>query len=424
MLYDRWCRVVGERGGENALWEVESGRAWTFRQLQELAEATPLAGGLQRVIPRGAGLGFVLEVLRGWRLRATVCPLEEGQAEPCPDEVPTGGVHLKTTSATTGVARHVVFRPNQLVADVDQIVSAMGLDPSRPNLAGISLAHSYGFSNLVLPLLLHGIPLILCGSGLPEAIRRGASLAPQVTLAGVPVLWRSWWEAGAVPPNVSLAISAGAPLPLPLEKAIFAKTAIKVHNFYGATECGGIAYDDSPVPREEESLAGRPLPGVTLRLADGGVLEVQSAAVGEGYWPTPQEDLGQGVYRTADLARIEGERLYLAGRAADLIHVAGRKVSPGTIESVLVKHPDVRDCLVLGIPSDDSIRGEVVVAVVVGDQASERELRQYLGAILPGWQVPRFWHFTESLRPDERGKLSRRIWRDRLSGPAGSLVSA
>ena len=50
----------------------------------------------------------------------------------------------------------------------------MGLRPDWPNLGVISLAHSYGFSNLVLPLLLHGIPLILAPSPLPEAVRQAA----------------------------------------------------------------------------------------------------------------------------------------------------------------------------------------------------------------------------------------------------------
>ncbi len=158
---------------------------------------------------------------------------------------PKGCVHLKWTSATTGHARLIAFTAEQLAADAAQIVAAMGLRPDWPNLGVISLAHSYGFSNLVLPLLLHGIPLILAPSPLPEIIRRAAAQEPAVTLAAVPALWRAWHEAGGVPAQVRLAISAGAPLPLNLEQAVFAASGIKIHNFYGASECGGIAYDAS-----------------------------------------------------------------------------------------------------------------------------------------------------------------------------------
>ena len=90
----------------------------------------------------------------------------------------------------------------------------MGLRADWPNLGVISLAHSYGFSNLVLPLLLHGIPLILAPAPLPEIIRRAAENEQSITLAAVPAMWRAWHEAGAIPQNVRLAISAGAPLPL------------------------------------------------------------------------------------------------------------------------------------------------------------------------------------------------------------------
>src|SRR5207245_5007299 len=92
--------------------------------------------------------------------------------------MPQGIVHLKTTSATTGTPRLVAFTAAQLMADAQNIVATMNLRPGWPNLGVISLAHSYGFSNLVLPLLLHGIPLVLVGSTLPESVRRAASLQP------------------------------------------------------------------------------------------------------------------------------------------------------------------------------------------------------------------------------------------------------
>src|SRR5262249_26078651 len=146
-------------------------------------------------------------------------------------------------------------------------------------------AHSYGFSNLVLPLLLHGVPLILAGSGLPEVVRRGAAAASQVALAAVPALWSTWHEAGAIPANTGLAISAAAPLPLILERQIFEKYGLKVHNFYGSTECGGIAYDATTEPRKDETCAGLALKNVQLSIDEGGCLVVRSGAAGEIYWP-------------------------------------------------------------------------------------------------------------------------------------------
>jgi acyl-coenzyme A synthetase/AMP-(fatty) acid ligase len=106
-------------------------------------------------------------------------------------------------------------------------------------------------------------------------------------------------------------------------------------------------------------------------------------------------------------------RVYLRGRAGDLINVAGRKVSPITIERALFQHPRVAECLVFGLPSRDAERTEEIVAVVV---STEREpaLRQFTLESLPAWQVPRHWWFVEALQTNSRGKISRTEWRARF----------
>jgi long-chain acyl-CoA synthetase len=228
-------------------------------------------------------------------------------------------------------------------------------------------------------------------------------------------LWRAWHEAGAIPPNVRLAISAGALLPLSLEQEVFENAHLKIHNFYGATECGGIAYDASDRPRLDAACVGGPMKNVTLAVAKDGCLEVRGAAVGDTYWPQAEASLGSGCYRTRDLAQLQDGLVFLRGRAGDQINVAGRKVSPETIEQILLAHPAVRECLVFGVASSEAERSEMVVACIAGDPGVSGEvLKQFLLAILPAWQIPREWHFVESLAPNQRGKLSRSEWRTRL----------
>src|SRR5580765_3160074 len=248
MLYGRWRQIVCERRHELALRDLASGVSYTFGQLDAVVEGRP-ATAETVLFPRGISADFVFTVLRSWRAGKVTCPLEAGQTPPDVSRLPPGSVHFKTTSATTDGPRLIAFTAEQLAADAENIVATMGLRPDWPNLGVISLAHSYGFSNLVLPLLLHGIPLILVGSVLPEALRRAAAGEPAVTLPAVPALWRVWHEAGAIPKNVRLAISAGAPLPLQLEEDVFQRAGLKLHNFYGSSECGGIAYDNSHAPR-------------------------------------------------------------------------------------------------------------------------------------------------------------------------------
>jgi len=424
MLYERWRQIAGACPNQIALSDLANGIQWSFRELAAAAEAGP-ADGKAIAFPQGAAAEFILALLRAWQIKQVVCPLESGQ--PAPDitgDLPAGIVHLKTTSATTGTPRLVAFTAAQLMADAENIVLTMGLRPDWPNLGVISLAHSYGFSNLVLPLLLHGIPLVLVGSVLPEALRRAAASEPVVTLAAVPALWRTWHEAKAIPSNVRLAISAGAPLPLALEQSVFAMQGLKIHNFYGSSECGGIAFDALAGPRLDGSCVGSPARNVQISVAEDGCLEVRSPAVAQGYWPEPDPNLGNGVFHTSDRGENAFGLVYLRGRASDQINVAGRKVSPETIEKVLATHPEVREWLAFGVGSADAERGETIVACLsVKTEVSGDALKQFLMAKLPAWQVPREWWLVESLEANHRGKFSRAEWRKRYmerTGPNGN----
>jgi long-chain acyl-CoA synthetase len=244
MLYQCWRDLAMRRRPDLALRDLASGQRWTFAELFDAGDNWDVPED-PIVCPQGHSPDFIFSLLAAWRTGKIACPLDSSQSAPQVPP-PTGCIHYKWTSASTGAARLIAFDADQLAADAAQIVAAMGLRADWPNLGVISLAHSYGFSNLVLPLLLHGIPLVLAPSPLPEVIRRVAGEEPALTLPAVPALWRAWHEAGPIPAQVRLAISAGAPLPLNLEEEVFARSGLKIHNFYGASECGGIAYDSRP----------------------------------------------------------------------------------------------------------------------------------------------------------------------------------
>jgi acyl-CoA synthetase (AMP-forming)/AMP-acid ligase II len=420
MLYDLWCDIARKRGPETALWEQASGRRWRFCDLAKEAESKkPESGGW--VYPQGNSAEFILAVLRAWRAEALVCPLEPEMKPLQIPRPPAPCCHLKITSGTSGQARVVAFTPEQLAADARNIIETMGLRPEWPNVGAISLAHSYGFSNLVLPLLLQGIPLILAASPLPEIVKTAASSLSEVTLPAVPTLWRAWREANAIPPSVRLAISAGAPLGLDLEDSVHRACGLKIHNFYGCSECGGIAYDDSPSPRDNEAYVGQAMDGVEVAVGVDGCLEIRSEAVGQTYWPEADDHLGAGVFRTSDLAEIKDGRISLRGRLGDQINVAGRKVAPQMIEQVLNGCPGVSDCLVFGVPGGQGERNDVIVACVVGD-ASPKQLKQFLLEKLSAWQVPREWWLLESLQANERGKLSRAEWASKYMKQRTKLI--
>jgi acyl-coenzyme A synthetase/AMP-(fatty) acid ligase len=301
------------------------------------------------------------------------------------------------------------------MADAENIAATMGLRPDWPNLGVISPAHSYGFSNLVLPLLLHGIPLILAPAPLPEIIRQAAENQPAITLPAVPAMWRAWHAAGAIRQNVRLAISAGAPLPVHLEQEMFRAHGIKIHNFLGSSECGGIAYDATPEPMAgEEGFVGTAMHGVTITHADceePGPIEVRSAAVGDGYFPEEDCAVLDGVrFIPGDLVQATPRGLVLVGRASEVINIAGRKLNPLELEHRLRACPGVVQAVVFGVPS--RVRGEDVIACVVAPATDPVAIQRFCQRELSPWQMPRDIWIVPAIPANERGKISRRVLAD------------
>jgi len=414
MLYERWQSIARLHGNRVAVFDAANRREWTFAELADKVEkSSPPEGAVQ--FPAGHTVQFMIDVLNGWRHNRPVLPLEPGQNVPLIPDLPLSVAHLKMTSGSTGEPQLIAFTEAQLAADADNIISTMGLSTTLPNLGVISLAHSYGFSNLVTPLLLHGIPLILCPTPLPEMVKNAAAGHESIALPAVPAMWRAWNDANSIPPNAIIAISAGAPLPLELERAIFERSNLKIHNFCGSSECGGIAYDRSGEPRTDSMLIGQPMDNVSLAINDEGCLVVESEAVGEAYLQEPNDRLVAGRFVTSDLAELDRGKLRIVGRASDVINIAGRKLSPETVENVIRTQPGIRDCVVFGLPAADEMRFEEIVAAVQPNPEFDLAVvKQGIGRKLASWQVPRHWWIVDKIETSSRGKISRKEWRMRF----------
>ncbi|NOY00157.1 MAG: long-chain fatty acid--CoA ligase [Verrucomicrobia bacterium] len=324
-LYTRWLSIADRFSENQALLDWKSGRSWTFAEMQaELDRRESISkGGI--VCPKGWQAELIFETLRAWRDDAALCPVE-GESPDLErfEGIPANIVHVKMTSGSTAEPKMILFTEDQLAADVANIVATMGLRPEWPNLGVISMAHSYGFSNLVTPLLLHGVPLVWVGDPMPSLISTVLEHdGGAYTLPAVPAMWRAWLEAGVLNGDaVKLAISAGAPLSLELESRLYKQEGLKVHNFYGSSECGGIAYDRSENPREDAACVGTALENVNLEICGSeGKLVVRSLAVGEAYRSANVNEtaLGNGEFTTSDLAEIDGgtAQVYLRARSGE-----------------------------------------------------------------------------------------------------------
>ena len=314
---------------------------------------------------------------------------------------------LKLTSGTTSAPRAIRFRAAQLLADCDAVCDTMGIGADDLNYGVIPWSHSYGFSNLITPLLCRGVPVVATEERLPRALLGGLASSGATVFPGLPVFFQKLADLdAALLPRMRLCISAGAPLAKATADAFRMKFGVKIHGFYGSSECGGIAYDASD-GEVGEGCVGGPMRGVRVVHGDlTGRIEVHGGAVGEGYFPEPDESvLGGGRFAPGDLIRKTACGLVLAGRVSDFINVAGRKLNPAEVETRLRECPGVRDAVVFGVPS--RLRGEEPVACVVGD-LSAAEVARFCQANLADWQVPKDFWLVDSLPVNERGKLSRR----------------
>ena len=330
---------------------------------------------------------------------------------------------LKLTSGTTAAPRAIRFRSHQLLADCNQICETMDISENDLNFGVIPVTHSYGFSNLLTPLIARGVPMVMSRDGTPRAViadlaRTGATVFP-----GTPAFYQAFGEIGDVPtlPKLRLCISAGAPLSSVVAKKFFTKFKQPIHSFYGASECGGICYDRQGTTFED-GLVGEPMEGVEIDLLDpiesATRIRVHSAAVSDGYFPEPDnQKLGNGVFLPDDLLQRQNSALKIVGRISDVINVAGKKVNPAEVEAHLVRFKGVRQAVVFGRPTGAGLRNEEVAACVLASpNVSENDLLRFCRNSLSGWQVPKRIFIVDMIPTNERGKISRRELARQFSG--------
>jgi acyl-coenzyme A synthetase/AMP-(fatty) acid ligase len=300
---------------------------------------------------------------------------------------------LKITSGSAGAPKAVPCRPEHLLADGRQIVATMGLRATDRNLAAIPLGHSYGLGNLVMPLLLHGTALVVGHDFVPRQLAEWIARYRVTVLPLVPALFR---VLAALPPGpklrpVRLAISAGAVLSPETARAFHDRHGVRIHNFYGSSETGGICYDRTGAASLTGRSVGRPLRGVTVTLS-GKRITVASPAVA-----TPT-----GRWRLADAGEwnARGE-LVLLGRVGPGANIGGKKVHPLEIERAVRRLPGITDAAVWRVEG----AGRDLLAAGIETARPRAEIERDLAARLPAWQMPKHLHVAPDLPRNARGKL-------------------
>ncbi|MHA3773930.1 class I adenylate-forming enzyme family protein [Verrucomicrobiota bacterium sgz303538] len=330
---------------------------------------------------------------------------------------------LKLTSGTTSAPRAVRFQAHQLMADCDNICATMGITERDVNFGVIPFSHSYGFSNLVTPLLCRGVRLVASEDRLPRAIVNDLARSGATVFPGMPVFFDKLASLEHTPelPHLRLCISAGAPLTHAVGTAFTGRFGLKIHTFYGSSECGGIGYDATDEPEYRDGFVGRAMDGVSIEPnadEEAGRITVSGPAVGDGYYPLSDEDvLGNGRFVPSDLVRFTESGMFIVGRASDVINIAGRKLNPAEVEARIAAFPGVKQAVVFGVPSP--LRGEEPVACVAGESVNPAELLRFCRTELSEWQQPRDIWIVEEIPTNERGKVSRRLLAERYCTARG-----
>ncbi len=405
-LTEEALRVGAELGefhtGERIAFRLPNGAAWLalFLALQrkELA-AIPLDGGLPEAGCRDASERFGASALfldgkwhalrkKGRRDRSVCC--------------------IKVTSGSGALPKAVACRTGHLLADGRHIISTMKIRPRDINLGVIPLGHSYGLGNLVMPLLLQGTAIVCASEYVPRQIVEWIGRHRITVFPGVPALFRVVAalpaDGGMIAP-LRTAISAGAALAPSVAQAFYKRFGKKIHNFYGASETGGICYDRTGHASLSGRSVGTPMDGVKVTVKARRMTVVSSAvATPAGHWRL--NDYGEWNAR--------GE-LALLGRVGQGANIGGKKVHPLEVERALRGLPGITDASVWLAQSN----GRDLLAAAVETTHAQARIESGLAAHLPAWKLPKLYVVLREFPRSGRGKIDVAELKQRITVAAG-----
>jgi acyl-CoA synthetase (AMP-forming)/AMP-acid ligase II len=357
---------------------------------------------------------------------------------------PEGIAVLLFTSGTTGAPKAAVLRHRHLVSYVLGTVEFASAGEEEATLVSVPPYHVAGVA-AILSSVYAGRRIVQLPSFTPEAWIEAARSERVTHAFVVPTMLSRIVDsladgANADLPHLRSLSYGGGKMPLPvIERALELLPEVEFTNAYGLTETSSTiallgpeehrharASRDARMRRRLSSV-GRALPGVEVDVRDEDGKPLPPGTTGEVYVRGPQvsgEYIGRdsqlgpdGFLPTRDSGFIDEDGfLFLQGRIDDVIVRGGENLSPGEIEGVMLEHPSVAECAVVGIT--DLEWGEAVAAAVVlveGTSASEEELRAWVRSRLRSSRVPSRIVFRRELPYNETGKLLRRVVRAELS---------
>jgi malonyl-CoA/methylmalonyl-CoA synthetase len=337
------------------------------------------------------------------------------------------------TSGTTSKPKGVVTTHSNIQSQIKALVEAWGWSKEDRIPLFLPLHHIHGIINIMGCALWSGATIEPFSRFDMASILERVQIQAYTLFMAVPTIYVKLIEELAICQEpkrreiisgfaqMRLMVSGSAALPVSVFDGWYQLTGQKLLERYGMTEIG-MALSN---PYRGERLAGtvgQPLPNVEVRLKDGekiireenvpGEIQVRGPSVFQEYWNRSDitvESFDDGWFRTGDIAVIENGYYRIMGRSSvDIIKSGGYKLSALEIESVLLDHPAIRECAVLGI--EDNTWGEAVAVAVTLHQDKSLDiesLREWCRQRMSVYKIPKYLKVTDSLPRNAMGKVTK-----------------
>ena len=332
------------------------------------------------------------------------------------------------TSGTTGRAKGVLLSLRGMLWITAACWAPIcELSPKDVVLSPLPLFHSYGLNLSVLSVLAVGASEHIMEKFSPQHALDLMRSGKYTVFPGVPTMFHYLLhkarESGIERlGNLRLCISAGAIMPATLNRAFEERFKTLLLDGYGITETSTMVTMNWLRGERPIGSCGLPVPGLAVRIVDPASLEdvsfgeqgeliVRGPNLMQGYHNKPAETavaLRKGWYHTGDLAKSDPSGyLTITGRIKELIIRGGQNIAPAEIEEVAIRHPDVIDCAVVGVPH--ATLGEVpyLFVVVEKNQLDIESLLAHCRLSLSPYKIPEATHIVPEIPRTGSGKIMR-----------------
>ena len=344
-------------------------------------------------------------------------------------------IALQYTGGTTGVSKGAMLTNRNLVANMEQIKSAISpyiTEGKEVALSPLPLYHIFAFSVNCMALLNMGCTNILIVNPRDfSSIVKAWKGYPVSLMTGVNTLYNGLANDRAFQgldfSNMIVSIAGGTALKGAVAEQWEKLTGKPLVEGYGLTESSPVATLNPIDGSGRRGTIGLPIPSTVLRIVDEdgkvlppdevGEIQIKGPQVMKGYFKRPEETAKalteDGWLNTGDIAKMSTDGYFqIVDRKKDMILVSGFNVYPNEIEEVLSSHPKIMDVAAIGVPDDKS--GEVVKVFIVKKDKSlkEKEVIEFCRENLTGYKVPKQLAFMDELPKSPVGKILRRELRE------------